>query len=152
MLNDSGVIGFAPGTELQLVRRTGDTLIVRAKGVEIEVKESDTTDDATGILAAAQQQAGAQAQAQQAEAVRRQAASDRMADSASAAQAARKQKVAAQINPQIQALDARKPLFSSSFIPEGRIPKRRRRGRPVSRKSSASGRRCRSSTSSGRRF
>jgi hypothetical protein len=41
--NDTGIFGFAPGTELKLVRKNGDKLVVIAKEMEIEVDEADTT-------------------------------------------------------------------------------------------------------------
>jgi hypothetical protein len=50
--DDTGIYGFAPGTELKLVSQKGGTMAVIANGRQIEVKETDTTWDASEIVAA----------------------------------------------------------------------------------------------------
>jgi hypothetical protein len=127
--NDTGIFGFAPGTELEIVSRNDDTLVVLAKGMQIEVKESDTTENFADV-AGAVQASGVAIKAQQAATAAR--IEERKQQNAAAAQSselAQRQKRIEEINRQIVALDERRKAASRQVYSSGRDPNKTPEGR-----------------------
>jgi hypothetical protein len=120
--NDAGIFGFPPGTEIEIVSRKGDTLVVRAKDMQIEVKQSDTTENFQQI-AAASQQADNQRRAQQAQLQQQKKAyAQQMAVAAQAADQAKRQRLIDQINQQIVGLNAQRDRVVQQLSSSARDP------------------------------
>ncbi|MGH8046636.1 MAG: FlxA-like family protein [Chthoniobacterales bacterium] len=127
--NDTGIFGFDAGTELKLVSRKGDTLVVMAKDVQVEVKESDTTQDVEEIAVSAPP-AATPTQAQLAAlAERKRQQAQQMEAAARARDLAARQSRIQQLAQQIAALGAQRDGINEQMSASHADPTRSPEGR-----------------------
>jgi hypothetical protein len=128
--NDTGIYGFDAGTELKLVSRNAEKLVVIANDMEIEVLETDTTTELPAGPAAAPLAGGTMTNARQAAINERKAeTAQKTAAAAQAAARQQRQEKILQLRQQIVALDARKDaIWKQTYVP-GRDPARTPEGK-----------------------
>jgi hypothetical protein len=121
--NDTGIYGFDAGTEVKLVSRKADTLVVIANGMQIEILETDTTTELPGGPGAAPLATSATTKTQQAAINQRKAeTAQKTAAAAQAAARQQRQQKILQLRQQIIALDARQDAIRKQTFAPGRDP------------------------------